>query len=261
MRMPPRIPARRASKGVLVFGIRIVSNDGMERPDPPLPLHEGIYLGVHPDARAAIDRRPALFLDRDGVIVELIDYLHRPEDVRLIAGAGAAIAEFNRAGVPVIVVTNQAGIGRGYYDWADFVRTEREITRQLAVTGARGDAVIACPFHAEAVGSYVHPDHPCRKPNPGMFLLGRDRLTLDLGASWLVGDNLSDVDAAARAGLAGVVHVLTGHGARYLPDVRARLAAGQRVEIADSLSEVAPRLLGRLAPLEHSLGGGLEEAG
>lgn len=211
--------------------------------DPTLPLHDGIYLSVHPDARPAATPRPALFLDRDGVIVELVDYLHRSVDARLVAGAAEAIAAFNRAGVPVVVVSNQSGIGRGYFDWADFVLTEQEIARRLAESGAHLDGVLACPFYAGGVEPHAHPDHPCRKPNPGMFLLARERLKLDLGASWLVGDNISDVDAAARAGLAGAIHVRTGHGERHVAEVHARIAAGQRIEIVDSLADVGPSLL------------------
>ena len=224
----------------------MVSNRRMEPPAPQVPLHDGIYLAVRAEPPVHLPSRPALFLDRDGVIVELVDYLHRPEDVRLTPGADLAIREFNLAEIPVVVVSNQAGIGRGLFDWSDFARTEAEIAAQLARAGAYVDAVVACPFHADGIAPYAHPDHPARKPNPGMFQLARDRLGLSLAASWLVGDNISDVEAADQAGLGGAVHVLTGHGRSFLPDVRSRVAAGRNVRIADSLPAAASMLLTEL---------------
>ncbi len=81
------------------------------------------------------------------------------------------------------------------------------------------DAVYACPHHPNGQGAFLHADHPGRKPNPGMLLQAATDLALDLGKSWLVGDKLSDIEAAQRAGLAGALHVLTGHGAAERPEV------------------------------------------
>ncbi len=156
--------------------------------------------------------RPALFLDRDGVVVEETDYLSRPEDVRLIPGAAELIAAANRCRVPVILVTNQSGIGRGYYGWDAFAAVQRTILERLEMSRAFVDAVYACPHHADGIAPYRHPDHPARKPNPGMLLRAETALGLDLASSWLVGDRAGDLDAGRRARLAGGVHVLTGHG-------------------------------------------------
>jgi D-glycero-D-manno-heptose 1,7-bisphosphate phosphatase len=156
--------------------------------------------------------RPALFLDRDGVIVEETEYLCRVEDIVMIPGAAATIAAANAADVPVIVVTNQAGIGRGYYGWNEFKAVQNAIFAALRTKNAWINAVYACAHHPKGQGSFIHPDHPARKPNPGMLLLAGSGLALDLKTSWLVGDKAIDVEAAKRAGLAGALHVATGYG-------------------------------------------------
>ena len=155
----------------------------------------------------------ALFLDRDGVVVEEVDYLSRVEDIAMIAGAGDVIAAANRRRVPVVLVTNQAGIGRGRYGWAEFAAVQEAIARTLAAQDAHFDAVYACPHHPEGKGGFLHADHPARKPNPGMILRAAADLGLDLKTSWLVGDKTIDVEAARRAGLAGAMLVMTGYGA------------------------------------------------
>jgi D-glycero-D-manno-heptose 1,7-bisphosphate phosphatase len=156
--------------------------------------------------------RPALFLDRDGAVVEDTGYLHRVEDIRIIPDAGTVIAAANRRSIPVIMVTNQSGIGRGYYGWAEFKSVQDAIVASLAIDGARIDAVYACAHHPQAEGRLAHPDHPARKPNPGMLLQAASALTLDLKSSWLVGDKADDIEAAKRAGIAGALLVATGYG-------------------------------------------------
>jgi len=138
--------------------------------------------------------------------------LCRVEDIIMIPGAGAAIAAANNHGVAVVMVSNQAGIGRGYYGWAEFQTVQKAIVAVLADDGARIDAVYACPHHREGKGAYAHPDHPARKPNPGMLLQAASDLALDLKKSWLVGDKASDIEAAKRAGIAGALQVATGYG-------------------------------------------------
>lgn len=157
--------------------------------------------------------RPALFLDRDGVVVEEVRYLHKPEDVRLIEGAAAVVAEANRRAIPVVLVTNQAGIGRGYYGWPDFAAVQEVILDGLAAAGAYVNGVFACPHHGDGRPPYDKADHPWRKPNPGMLLAAAERFPVDLAQSWIVGDRAGDIAAGRNAGLAGGIHVLTGHGA------------------------------------------------
>jgi len=170
---------------------------------------DGVWCEVIPDA---LRGGPALFLDRDGVIVEEVGYLCRVEDIAIIPRSAATIAQANRRGIPVVVVTNQAGIGRGYYGWDAFARVQHAIISALAKSGARIDAVYGCPHHATGVGALAVADHPSRKPNAGMVLSAAAALRLDLERSWLVGDKASDIECARRAGLAGALHVLTGHG-------------------------------------------------
>jgi len=156
--------------------------------------------------------RAALFLDRDGAIVEDTGYLRRLDDIVVIPGAAEVIAAANRRSVPVIMVTNQSGIGRGYYGWAEFKSVQDAIVASLATQGARIDAVYACAHHPEARGALAHPDHPARKPNPGMLLQAASALALTLKSSWLVGDKAEDIEAAKRAGIAGALLVATGYG-------------------------------------------------
>ena len=156
--------------------------------------------------------RPALFLDRDGVIVEEVGHLHRPVDVRLIAGAAEVIAAANRLGVTVVVVSNQSGVGRGLFAWQDFAAVQQRIVAELSARGAYMDAILACPYHPEALPPYRHPDHPARKPNAGMIFAAARLLPISLSASWIIGDRASDLMAGRNAGLAGGMLVLSGLG-------------------------------------------------
>ncbi|HIM24579.1 MAG TPA: HAD-IIIA family hydrolase, partial [Rhodospirillales bacterium] len=125
-------------------------------------------------------RHRALFLDRDGVIVEDTNYLHRPEDVRMIDGAVEVIATANQLAIPVIVITNQAGIARGLYGWNEFVQVQETILAALDIGGAFVNAVFACPHHGDGKPPYKQADHPWRKPNPGMLLAAAERMALDI---------------------------------------------------------------------------------
>jgi D-glycero-D-manno-heptose 1,7-bisphosphate phosphatase len=153
-----------------------------------------------------------LFLDRDGVIVEESHYLHRVEDVALIDGVPDAIAEANRAGVAVVITTNQAGIGRGYYDWHSFHEVQRFILHRLGKHGARIDFVLACAYHEEGLGPFRLADHPWRKPHCGMLLEAQRILGIDLARSFIIGDKISDLEAGVAAGLSCGALTLTGHG-------------------------------------------------
>ncbi len=189
-------------------------------------------------------KRAALFLDRDGVLVEEVRFLHRARDARLIPGAARVLARANARGVPVVLVTNQAGIAYGYYGWDAFMLVQEKILADLAADGAFVDGVFACPHHAAGRPPYDHPDHPARKPNPGMLFSAARMLSLDLAASWMVGDRADDLKAARNAGLAGGVHVLTGHGARAgeREAAMALSADGFRALAASSIAD-APSLL------------------
>ena len=170
--------------------------------------------------------RPAVFLDRDGTIIEEVGYLKEPSQVKLIRGAAAGIRRLNEAGVPVVVVTNQAGVGRGYFAESAVAGVHAELARQLeGGGGARWDAVYYCPHHPDA-------GCDCRKPLPGMFRRAAAEHGLDLARSFVIGDKASDVEAGRRIGCRTVL-VLTGYGARQLE--RAREGGFTPDHVADDL--------------------------
>jgi D-glycero-D-manno-heptose 1,7-bisphosphate phosphatase len=185
--------------------------------------------------------RPGLLLDRDGVLNEECEYLHDPKDLIVIPGAAEAVAAINRRQIPVVVVTNQAGIGRGMYGGSAYPAVNRAMAGVLAGASAHVDAWYFCPHHPDE-------DCACRKPRPGMLLAAAHDLDLDLARSVLVGDKPSDL-AAARAVGAGTVLVRTGYGRQ----VEAELVAGQGMalvdHVADSLLAALPYLEGVLPPL------------
>jgi D-glycero-D-manno-heptose 1,7-bisphosphate phosphatase len=151
-----------------------------------------------------MELRPALFLDRDGVLNEEIGYLHRAEDLRWIAGAAETVRTFNEAGWFVFVVTNQAGVAHGLYDEADIAALHQHMVEALAARGARVDAFYYCCWHPQAkVEAWRHPDHPDRKPNPGMLMRAMEDWPVDRARSFLIGDRETDLEAARRAGISG----------------------------------------------------------
>lgn len=157
-------------------------------------------------ARAA-STAPALFLDRDGTLIALVDYLCRAEQVTPIPGAFESLAQAARSGRRVVVVTNQSGIGRGLYGWDEFALVQARLDALAEAAGGRIDGVYACPA---LPGSGA----PCRKPSPAMLHAAAADLAIDLAASWIVGDAASDLEAGRRAGLAHGWLVPTGYGAR-----------------------------------------------
>lgn len=156
--------------------------------------------------------RPALFLDRDGVIVEEVHYLHKVADMKLVPGAAETIRAANELGVPVVIVTNQAGIGRGIYGWPEFIAVQEAMLDAVADAGGFVNAVFACPHHGGGRPPYDIDNHPARKPNPGMLLAAAEKLAISLAGSWIVGDRAGDMAAGKRAGISGGVHVRSGHG-------------------------------------------------
>ena len=174
---------------------------------------DGIWVSAVPPR--APQPVPGLLLDRDGVLVKEVNYLHRRQDVEILPGAVNLLRWARQAGLPVAVVTNQAGIARGVFGWEEFLAVHDEIASRLAAEGVGVDLTIACPFHPDHTPGWSAAHAHWRKPGPGMLLHAAELLNLDLKRSWMVGDNESDIAAAKAAGLAGAVHVLTGHGARY----------------------------------------------
>jgi D-glycero-D-manno-heptose 1,7-bisphosphate phosphatase len=146
----------------------------------------------------------AVFLDRDGVLNVDSGYPHDPAELVWIDGAREAVAALTRAGLRLIVVTNQSGVGRGYFDEAAVHRFHAALQDGLAPLGGRIEAFYHCPFYeAATVPAYHHPDHPDRKPNPGMILQGLSDAGLDATEAVMIGDKVSDVEAGHRAGMPG----------------------------------------------------------
>jgi D-glycero-D-manno-heptose 1,7-bisphosphate phosphatase len=163
---------------------------------------------------------PAVFLDRDGVLVEETGYLHTIQDTVLIPDAPHAIRLLNQRHIPAIIITNQAGIARGYYTWQDFHLVQTHIELQFQNHGACFDGLWACAHHPHGAGLLAS-DHPFRKPNPGMILDAASKLNIDLSRSWLIGDKTIDIQAALNASLAGAILVRTGYGKSMEDEVRA----------------------------------------
>lgn len=187
--------------------------------------------------------RPALFLDRDGVLVEEVDYLSRVEDVRLLDGVADLLDLARSRGFAVGVVTNQSGVGRGYYGWSDFEKVQAEIARQIGRGATPFDFIAASGCHPQAVTPDLRvDDHPWRKPNPGMLLHAAAVLGLDLPGSVMVGDHLTDMQAGAAAGVGALVHMRTGHGQRLRSDVEAFSTNRRDLLLAETLAE-AGRLI------------------
>jgi D-glycero-D-manno-heptose 1,7-bisphosphate phosphatase len=145
--------------------------------------------------------RPALFLDRDGVINVDRGYVHRIEDFAFMPGIFELVRCANELRLPAIVVSNQSGIGRGLFDEAAYQALTRWMCERFAAEGAPLARVYHCPYHpTQGVGDYKR-DHPWRKPNPGMILQAAADFGLDLPASAFVGNDLRDMQAAAAAGI------------------------------------------------------------
>lgn len=151
--------------------------------------------------------RPAVFFDRDDVLnLDAGGYTYKPEDLAWTPRAREAVKAVNDAGWLAIVVSNQSGIGRGYFDEAALDRFNAAMQAELAAVGARIDGLYSCFHHPDAPEPWRHPDHPDRKPNPGMILRAAREHRIDLSASVLIGDRESDLEAARRAGVAGFLY-------------------------------------------------------
>lgn len=155
--------------------------------------------------------RPAVFMDRDGCLTEEVGYVNHPSRLRLLPRTAEAIARLNRAGVPAVMVTNQAGIARGYFSPEVLAAVNDELLRQLKDSGAYVDGLYVCPHHPSAGEPPYRDRCDCRKPSPGLLTRAAADLALDLSRSAVVGDKPSDVETAARVGARGIL-VLTGYG-------------------------------------------------
>ena len=143
--------------------------------------------------RAAIAERPAIFLDRDGTVIEDVGYLRDPGQVQMLPGAGPALRLLQDHGFALVVVSNQSGIGRGWITPGEAEQVHERMRACLAAHGVSLDAVYYCPHAPDA-------RCPCRKPSPEMILRAAQELDLDRARSFLVGDKATDIQAGQRAG-------------------------------------------------------------
>jgi len=185
--------------------------------------------------------RPAVFLDRDGTINEQMGYINHLDRFVLLPGVGRAISRLNRAGLPVVVISNQSGVARGYFP-EELVRlVNRKMVELLSQEGAELDGIYYCPHHPRAEVEAYRRDCHCRKPKPGLLLQAAADLHLDLGRSFVIGDRAEDLETARAVGAKAVL-VLTGYGRGELEYV----LPGRGVQpdfIAESLAEAVDRLL------------------
>ncbi len=155
--------------------------------------------------------RCAVLLDRDGTINQEVGYLHKKEDFQFIPRVPEAIRLLNEAGLLVIVVTNQAGVAKGYYPESAVTELHRYINERLAESGAQIDAFYYCPHHPAAALEQYRVECDCRKPRPGLLYQAQHDFRIDLAASFMIGDKVADVLAGQRANCRSVL-VRTGHG-------------------------------------------------
>jgi len=151
-------------------------------------------------------RSAAVILDRDGVLNVDHGYVGEVARLEWIAGAKAAVRHFNDRGLLVIVATNQSGVARGFFDLAAVDTVHEQMRADLAVEGARIDDFYVCPYLADApVAEFAHPNHPDRKPNPGMILRAIADWSIDPARALVIGDNERDLEAGRRAGVRGAL--------------------------------------------------------
>ena len=150
--------------------------------------------------------RPAVFLDRDGTVIDEVGHLGEPDRVVVLPGVPAALRKLVEAGYALVVITNQAGVARGYFTETEVAAVNERTASLLEEEGVRLDGTYHCPHHPDFTGPCE-----CRKPLPGMLLRAARDLDLDLPRSWMVGDHPSDAAAGHAAGARSIM-VRTGHG-------------------------------------------------
>lgn len=164
-----------------------------------------------------MNRRPAVFLDRDGTLIEQVHHLNAVEQVCLLPASCHSLNRLRGSGYALVVVTNQSVIGRGMLTEEGLDAIHCEMHRKLSEGGAKVDAVYHCPLAPQQSDQRIV-EHPDRKPGPGMLLRAARELDLDLSQSWMIGDMISDLLAGRNAGVKGTIGVRTGYGSRLNPN-------------------------------------------
>ncbi len=183
--------------------------------------------------------KPCIFFDRDGTLIEERHYLSEPAQVKLIPGAAEAVRLAREAGFLTVVLTNQSGVGRGYFPAEAVEAVHRRMEGLLAKEGATLDRIYVCPHAPED-------NCPCRKPRTGLVEQAARDLDVDLHRSWMVGDKPADIELAANAGMRGVL-VMTGYGEGSAPEgagAASFTASDVRAAVRMILAGAAPGRLG-----------------
>jgi D-glycero-D-manno-heptose 1,7-bisphosphate phosphatase len=185
--------------------------------------------------------RPAVFLDRDGTINQEVGYIRELANLTLIPGAAEAIRELNQMGVPVIVVTNQSGVARGYYPDSWIGQLHGRLIALLANEGAQLDGVYYCPHLPDGSVAEYSFACACRKPEPGMLVQAAQDLGLDLSRSFMIGDKATDVEVGFRVGSQSIL-LRSGYGEKVLKGEYQHRPESEYY-IADSLIDSYTRIL------------------
>ena len=188
------------------------------------------------DRKVAENARPAIFLDRDGTIIEEKCYLSDPGLVELLPGAAEGLRRMRELGFALVVVTNQSGIGRGYYGWEELGRVHARMEELLGAEGVTLDRIYVCP-HAPT------DDCACRKPLPGMIEQACGELGLSAAASFMVGDKACDIALGQAVGATSIL-VTTGYGAEELAS-KACLPDAVAADLAEAAHIIARRIADR----------------
>ncbi|MDA0745474.1 MAG: HAD family hydrolase [bacterium] len=181
--------------------------------------------------------KPAVFLDRDGILITERGYLTKPENLQLFPDAPKAVSALREAGYAVFVVTNQSAVARGFITEALLTDIHHELERQLSASGARLNGIYTCPHHPEVGPPAYQKRCTCRKPEPGLLLRAATEHNLDLARSFMVGDNLTDLQAGWNAGCQSIL-VKTGHGTQVHAEATSEIL-GRIACIAETLSDAA----------------------
>ncbi len=152
-------------------------------------------------------KRPAVFIDRDGTISEEVGYINHPSRFRLFPYAAEAIRVLNESGWLAIVITNQAGVARGYFSEEVIVSVHQQLERELKDASVQLDAIYYCAHHPSVGEPPYRFDCDCRKPKPGLIERAGQDFAIDLESSWMIGDRYSDVELARNAGLHSAICV------------------------------------------------------
>ncbi len=190
--------------------------------------------------------RPAIFMDRDGTLSHEVGYVNHPSRFRLYPWTADAVRAINRAGWLAIVVTNQAGIARGYFPPSVFEEVQRALVTEVAGGGGRFDAVYACVHHPSVGKPPYRLDCDCRKPRPGLLRRAEAELGAELSRSWVIGDRHSDLLLAWSVGARGAI-VKTGYGLGELTHLAPSWSRPPDL-VAENLLEAVEGILARETP-------------